>query len=55
MMEQLDLFTWAEQRPSAVVIDMLPALCRKAALEVIYKIPPRKGEGQPIPLKRGAA
>lgn len=43
-MNQLDLFAWAEAKPSNV-IDAMPHLIRKAAMEVIYNIPNRKGDG----------
>lgn len=43
-MSQLDLFAWAEAKPSNV-IDAMPHLIRKAAIEAIYNIPNRKGDG----------
>ncbi|CAK7258653.1 MULTISPECIES: hypothetical protein [unclassified Shinella] len=48
MTEQLSLFTWADNRPSAQVINIMPALCRKAALELIYRIPTPKDRGKII-------
>ncbi|CCE97548.1 hypothetical protein SFHH103_03056 [Sinorhizobium fredii HH103] len=54
MTGQLDLFAWAEQRPKAHVINIVPALCRKVAIETIYKIPPKEG-GKVIRLERSAA
>ncbi|WP_274626550.1 hypothetical protein [Arvimicrobium flavum] len=54
MNEQLDLFAWADERPSNVV-DAMPALIRKAAIETIYAIPRPKGEGKVIALDRRAA
>jgi hypothetical protein len=54
MPRQLDLFEWADSRPSNV-IDAMPALCRKAAMEVIYSIPNRKGDGRVIVLERKSA
>lgn len=51
---QLDLFKWADERPSNV-IDAMPALIHKAAMEVVYKIPRPKGGGDPIPMRRGVA
>lgn len=53
-MNQLDLFKWADARPSNV-IDLMPALINKAVNEVIYRIPRPKGGGEPIPLKRNVA
>ncbi|WP_165691131.1 hypothetical protein [Agrobacterium salinitolerans] len=53
-MKQLDLFQWADSKPSNV-IDAMPALIRKAAMETIYNIPRPKGGGDPIPLKRSVA
>ncbi len=53
-MKQMDLFDWAESRPSNV-INIMPALIHKAAMEVIYKIPRPKGGGDPIPLRRSVA
>jgi len=53
-MIQLDLFAWADSKPSNVV-DVMPALIRKAALETIYNIPRPQGGGDPIPLKRKVA
>jgi hypothetical protein len=47
-MKQLDLFEWAEAKPSNV-IDAMPALIHKAAMEAIYRIPNRSG-GKIIPL-----
>lgn len=44
-MNQMDLFSWAEAKPSNV-IDAMPYLIRKAAREVIYGIPNRKGDGK---------
>jgi hypothetical protein len=52
-MKQLNLFEWADARPSNV-IDLMPALIHKAAMEVIYNIPRAKGGGDAIPLKRRA-
>jgi len=53
-MKQLNLFDWADEKPSNV-INILPALVHRAAMETIYNIPRPKGGGDPIPLKRGAA
>jgi hypothetical protein len=52
--KQLDLFAWAEARPSNV-IDAMPALIRKAAMEVIYNIPTPKNVGRVIRIERTAA
>lgn len=56
-MQQLDLFDWIESqnRPTAQIIDLLPALCRKAAFDVIYRIPPPKEAGKLIPIGKKAA
>ncbi|THK34666.1 hypothetical protein EHS39_28805 [Ensifer sp. MPMI2T] len=51
MKGQLDLFAWAEQRPKAQVINIVPALCRKVAIEAIYKIPNRKGDGRVVAIE----
>ena len=53
-MKQLNLFDWADAKPSNV-IDLMPALIHKAAIETIYNIPRPKGGGDPIPLKRNVA
>lgn len=45
--DQLDLFVWGGSRPSNI-IDAMPALIRKAAMETIYAIPRPKGEGKLI-------
>ena len=56
--DQLDLFAWAESKPSNI-IDAIPALCRKAAFEVVYRIPKPKDCGEIVaaqfPRERGAA
>jgi hypothetical protein len=51
MAEQLDLFSWAAARPSNV-IDALPALIRKAAMETAYRIPRPKGDGVITEIRR---
>lgn len=48
-MSQLDLFVWSETKPSNV-IDAMPSLIHKAAQEVIYNIPNRRGDGRVINL-----
>lgn len=53
-MKQMDLFEWADQKPSNI-INAMPALIHKAAMEVVYNIPRPKGGGDPIPLKRRVA
>lgn len=55
MKDQLDLFIWVDNRPTAEVIDLLPALCRKAAFEVIYRVPVPKDSGTIIRMERTAA
>jgi hypothetical protein len=52
-MKQLDLFAWADIKPSNI-IDAMPALIHKAAMEAIYGIPNRSG-GKIIPLGSKAA
>lgn len=53
-MTQLNLFDWADTKPSNV-IDAMPALIRKAAMEAIYDIPRPKGGGDPTPMRRNVA
>ncbi len=53
-MNQLDLFTWADARPTNV-INAVPALIRKAAMETVYQIPRPSGEGKVIQIGRAAA
>lgn len=53
-MTQLNLFEWADAKPSNV-INLVPALIHKAAMETIYNIPRPKGSGDPIPLRRSVA
>ncbi|TDQ19895.1 hypothetical protein [Phyllobacterium brassicacearum] len=53
-MKQLNLFEWAETRPSNV-INAVPALIRKAALETVYQIPRPNGEGKVIQIGKAAA
>ncbi|MGO6938536.1 hypothetical protein [Rhizobium johnstonii] len=52
-MKQIDLFEWAASRPSADVIDIMPALIRKIASEAVW--PPTPKSGEIVMLKRGAA
>lgn len=53
-MTQLNLFDWADGKPSNV-LNLVPSLIHKAAMEAIYNIPRPKGGGDPIPLKRNVA
>jgi len=53
-MSQLDLFAWVETKPSNV-IDAMPRLIHRAALEVIYNIPNRRGDGRVIELSARSA
>ncbi len=53
-MTQLDLFTWADSKPCNL-IDVMPALIRKAALEAAYQIPKPKGQGKVIVIRKDAA
>ncbi|MCZ4091677.1 hypothetical protein [Sinorhizobium psoraleae] len=50
MSQQLCLFTWAESKPSNV-IDVTSALIRKAAIELAYQIPNRKGDGRVVAIE----
>ncbi|WP_165823446.1 hypothetical protein [Metarhizobium album] len=50
--EQLSLFDWAAKRPTAEVIDIMPAIITKIAAE---PWPPKPKSGELVPLKRGAA
>ncbi|CCE94925.1 hypothetical protein SFHH103_00425 [Sinorhizobium fredii HH103] len=50
MKQQLDLFTWADSKPSNV-INVMPAIIRKAAMEAIYHIPNRKGDGRVVAIE----
>lgn len=52
-MKQIDLFEWAASRPSADIIDIMPALIRKIASEPVW--PPTWKAGELVPLKRSAA
>lgn len=53
MKEQLDLFAWADARPSNVV-DAVPSLIRKAAMETVYRIPRPKDVGVLLEMRRTA-
>ena len=53
MKEQLDLFVWADTKPSNV-IDLMPALIRKAAFETMYSVPRPKGHDNVTDLRRTA-
>lgn len=46
-MNQMDLFVWAETKPSNV-IDALPAILRRIRIEQAYRIPKKRGEGKLI-------
>lgn len=50
---QLDLFAWADARPSNVV-DLMPALIRRAAMETMYAIPRPTG-GKVVAIERKSA
>ena len=59
-MQQLELFEWvpppsppSASTHTAEIIDAMPALIRKAAIEAIYRIPNRVG-GEMIPFRRTA-
>lgn len=51
-MKQLDLFEWAQARPTAQIINIMPALISKIAAE---PWPPKRKDGSLLELKRGAA
>ncbi len=53
-MKQLNLFEWADERPSNV-IDIIPALIRRYSIEAVYRIPRPQVEAQVIRLERSAA
>lgn len=59
MKQQGDLFEWAasmqiEPVPTAQIIDALPALIRKAAMENLYQVPRPLAGGKVIPIERMA-
>jgi len=51
-MKQMDLFQWADSRPAAVVIDLMPAIIRNICSQP-FPFPVKNGEV--VPLKRAAA
>jgi len=53
MAVQLDLFAWADAKPSNV-IDAMPALIRKAAFETMYQVPRPTG-GTVVTMERKSA
>lgn len=54
MSGQLDLFAWADARPSNV-IDAMPALIRKAAIEAAYPFSRPKSEAKVVVIGDKAA
>lgn len=51
-MKQLDLFQWANGRPSAEVIDLMPAIIRNICAQP-YPFP--RKDGEVVTLKRKVA
>lgn len=51
-MKQLDLFQWAESRPTAEVIDLMPAIIRNICSQP-YPFPIKNGEV--VSIRRKAA
>lgn len=52
--QQLDLFSWADAKPSNVV-SVVPAIIRRVGLEVVYGIPRPQGGAKIILLSEEAA
>lgn len=51
-MKQMDLFQWADNRPTAEVIDLMPAIIRNICAQ---PFPFPKKDGELVPLKRSVA
>lgn len=51
-MKQLDLLEWAERRPTAQIINIMPAIISKIAAE---PWPPKPKAGELVNLRRSAA
>ncbi|WP_165779364.1 hypothetical protein [Rhizobium hidalgonense] len=52
--DQYDLFVWAESRPTAVVIDLTPAIIKRICAQP-YPFPIKNGELVNLLLKRSVA
>jgi|GEM_PF-3067775 len=53
-MKQMDLFQWAESRPTAEVIDLMPAIIKRICAQP-FPFPVKNGELVNLPTKRSAA
>lgn len=53
-MTQLDLFQWAEARPKAEIVDLMPAVIKRICAQP-YPFPVKNGELVNLPLKRTVA
>ncbi|MBP2566819.1 hypothetical protein JNB84_03115 [Rhizobium pusense] len=53
-MKQLDLFQWADSRPSAEIIDIMPAVIKRICAQP-HPFPRKDGEVVPLSLKRSVA
>jgi hypothetical protein len=51
-MKQLDLFQWADNRPTAQVIDLMPAIIRNICAQP-FPFPVKNGDV--VPIRRTAA
>ncbi len=51
-MKQMDLFVWADSRPKAEVIDLMPAIIKRICAQP-YPFP--KKDGELVTLKRSVA
>ncbi|MCC2612626.1 hypothetical protein [Neorhizobium petrolearium] len=51
-MSQMDLFQWADSRPKAEVIDLMPAIIKRICAQP-YPFPVKNGDV--VPLRRTAA
>jgi hypothetical protein len=53
-MKQMVLFQWADNRPKAEVIDLMPAIIKNICAQP-FPFPIKNGELVSLPLKRSAA
>lgn len=53
-MKQLDLFQWADSRPSAQIIDIMPAVIKRICAQP-HPFPRKDGEIVSLPMKRSVA
>lgn len=53
-MMQMDLFTWADSRPKAEVIDLMPAIIKNICAQP-YPFPKKNGELVSINTRRNVA